>query len=331
MLKKLSDDIPDANPGLPKEISERNYHDQLSKVTPEQLAQAKEGILKLKKGEKIDITDPMLPFNLNKIKAPEDVIATIHTIGNALEGTLPRDLSVAERLAEGANLHGVDVESYTAFVQKNTNNVQEAIQFIEGSKISSAFHAQKTIDLAKKFQAHPTPENELAYSTQLVEASEASRAASGLGTAFGQGLATFKKVGNLADIRGEADLLRTDLMNRVVNPSKRTAQQRAAQQIRLQKLDEAQGKLLREQLLREEKLFKGKNAQQKTKELLEANLGQLRAFNNYVNKGALVRTRDALSDIYINGLLSNPKTQIINTLGNSSSILLSIVERSIAS
>ena len=329
-VKKLVETIPEPNPALPKELSERNYHDQLKKVTPDQIQHAKELIKKLQKGEKIDITDEMLPFNLNKVKAPEDVISTIHVIGQALEGSLPRNLSVAERLAEGAKLHGVDVESYTAHVQKNTNSVQEAIQFIEGSKASAAFHSQKTIDLARKFEANPTPENELAFSTQLVEASEAARAASGLGTAFGQGLATFKKVANLKDIQGEADLLRTDLMNRAVNPSKDTAIVRARHMTKLNDLNEAQHKHLLEQLKREEKLFKGKDKAQVTKDLLEADLGQLRGYHNYVNKGFLVKTRDALSDIFINGLLSNPKTQIINTLGNTSSIMLSIVERAIA-
>tara|TARA_R100000781_G_scaffold95882_1_gene59988 strand:- start:60 stop:4283 length:4224 start_codon:yes stop_codon:yes gene_type:complete len=47
----------------------------------------------------------------------------------------------------------------------------------------------------------------------------------------------------------------------------------------------------------------------------------------FVHKGATARTVDAILEAYITGLLWNPKTQIVNFLGNASASILGVLER----
>lgn len=57
--------------------------------------------------------------------------------------------------------------------------------------------------------------------------------------------------------------------------------------------------------------------------------GQIR-ISQALKKGKVPRTRDALLEVYIQGLLSNPKTQFINAVGNTAAIAMTVAERKIA-
>lgn len=54
------------------------------------------------------------------------------------------------------------------------------------------------------------------------------------------------------------------------------------------------------------------------------------ALANITRKGALGRTNDAVTELWINGLLSGPKTHIVNMSSNSLTALMQIPERAIA-
>ena len=70
--------------------------------------------------------------------------------------------------------------------------------------------------------------------------------------------------------------------------------------------------------------------QSELEEIGKATLAQLKARLKAMNTGKVTRTKDAALEIYINGLLSSPKTFEINMLGNSTAIGASVIERSYA-
>ena len=70
--------------------------------------------------------------------------------------------------------------------------------------------------------------------------------------------------------------------------------------------------------------------QSELEEIGKATLAQLKSRLKAMNTGKIARTKDAALEIYINGLLSSPKTFEINMLGNSTAIGASVIERSYA-
>ena len=64
--------------------------------------------------------------------------------------------------------------------------------------------------------------------------------------------------------------------------------------------------------------------------LREAELIKLKGRLRYISQGFWSTTRDLNSEIFINGLLSNTKTGIINFTGNATAIMAAVFERSIA-
>jgi hypothetical protein len=62
-----------------------------------------------------------------------------------------------------------------------------------------------------------------------------------------------------------------------------------------------------------------------------AEAGMYRELGEVVSKTSYAKTRDAVLEGWINGLLSNPTTHIVNTMSNSSVMGLRIAERSVAS
>lgn len=61
-----------------------------------------------------------------------------------------------------------------------------------------------------------------------------------------------------------------------------------------------------------------------------ANAGQITQLSSFVQKGAYARTRDAVLEAWINGLLSNPATHVANTVSNTSVAVLRMAERAVA-
>ena len=64
--------------------------------------------------------------------------------------------------------------------------------------------------------------------------------------------------------------------------------------------------------------------------MLRDSPGGVEAMANALKKGKFPATRDALLEMYINGLLSKPSTHVLNIVGNISAYTMSLAERKIA-
>ena len=62
-----------------------------------------------------------------------------------------------------------------------------------------------------------------------------------------------------------------------------------------------------------------------------ANAGMYQELDNFVQRGVWARTRDAMQEAWIMGLLSGPKTHIVNLMSNSSVVFMQMYERKVAS
>lgn len=62
-----------------------------------------------------------------------------------------------------------------------------------------------------------------------------------------------------------------------------------------------------------------------------ANAGMYQELDNFVQRGVWARTRDAMQEAWIMGLLSGPKTHIVNVMSNTSVVFMQMYERKVAS
>lgn len=62
-----------------------------------------------------------------------------------------------------------------------------------------------------------------------------------------------------------------------------------------------------------------------------ANAGMYQELDNFVQRGVWARTRDAMQEAWIMGLLSGPKTHIVNTMSNTAVVFMQMYERKAAS
>ena len=62
-----------------------------------------------------------------------------------------------------------------------------------------------------------------------------------------------------------------------------------------------------------------------------ANAGMYQELDTFVQRGVLARTGDAMQEAWIMGLLSGPKTHIVNVMSNSAVVFMQMYERKVAS
>lgn len=62
-----------------------------------------------------------------------------------------------------------------------------------------------------------------------------------------------------------------------------------------------------------------------------ANAGMYQELDNFVQRGVWARTRDAMQEAWIMGLLSGPKTHIVNLMSNTAVVFMQMYERKVAS
>lgn len=82
--------------------------------------------------------------------------------------------------------------------------------------------------------------------------------------------------------------------------------------------------------------LQGAGGSEVTRELAQrvtslARAGEIQALTRVAEKGAYATTRDAIIEVWINGLLSSPVTHAVNTISNTSVVSLRMVERGTAS
>jgi hypothetical protein len=318
----------------PDRKMQTDYETELAHLSDAERDSAIAIVQKVLKGEAIDITDAKLPFNLNKVLTSGDILQTTFALGRLIRETLPRATtraSLPNAIEDFATTFGIDPKLFGQQVARVTTNVDEAIDYVQGAKIVSTLQVKRLLAEGDKFiKAPQSAEATLAWNTQLLETLESLRATSGFGTAAGRLLAEHKMVAKLGSITQQNDAIRMNLLQTMMDVSKDGAKVRASRMLNLDAKNALQTEALQKRLGREDKLFKGKDQAAQTKRILEADSYQLRGMANYVNQGAYARTKDALLEIYINGLLSNPKTFAVNAFGNISAMATSIFERGVA-
>ena len=300
----------------------------LAKMTPEQIDTIGKTLIRISKGEDVKIKDWHMPLNLFNLRAPHEIRQAIHVIGEITQKQLPRNKPLGDQIADLSDLLSIEPSAIREQLQLNAKSVEEATRYITGAKHFVILETKKQQDAVKKYLASKkTTSDEIELNKQIVETTESIHAAAGMSTAFGRGLQSYNDLTKFRTVTQEADVLRGEILNRAIRVKKEGSEVFANQHAKLHKFTKEQTEELRKFLQRQENLFKGRDQAEVLQEILDANLIQLRGMNNYVKLTKYARTRRALSEIYINGLLSNPKTNIINIAGNVSAIGTSIFER----
>jgi O6-methylguanine-DNA--protein-cysteine methyltransferase len=323
--------------------------------------------------------DLLNPFNITKLNSPQERLSVISQLGEIMKDKLPRNVSKASKQARRQFLDeeinritkywGVDPEAFVKHLRTVTGSVDNAIAYIQSSKLITDIQVQKGLKLGRAFLKSKDPKDYEAFTAAAVNSVETARGASGLGTAFGRGLAEFKHIADMGDLASQADLMKAKMMNDVITSTPELGKKRASVMVKLDEIAEFEKKenperfkkqkpLTDEQkadknIKRLEKYLKdlqtGKDktskrtrtpreqeildqikafkAEKKLTEIFSAEQMQTRARFKSTLMSTKAKTRDVLSEIYINGLLSSFKTSIINLAGNTSAIMSSIIER----
>lgn len=90
------------------------------------------------------------------------------------------------------------------------------------------------------------------------------------------------------------------------------------------------GRLRSRQILETLDQFGGEDGARKMAELILDTGGNPAKLAQVTRKGALARTNDAITEVWINGLLSGPKTHMVNIVSNSLTALMQAPERFVA-
>lgn len=385
--------------------------------------------------------DLLNPFNISKLNSPQERLSVIKQLGEIMKDKLPRNASkqtkeanrrfLDEEINRITKYWGVDPQSFVRHLKTVTSSVEDAIAYIQSSKLITDIQVQKGLKLGRVYLKSKDPKDLEAFTEATVNSVETARGASGLSTAFGRGLAEFKHVADMGDLASQADLMKAKMMHDIITSTPELGKKRASVMVKLdeiaalerkenperfrKELDDVElaerniqrlqkelddlnaGKIpdpkrkrviteeekaLKEQIkkakedlgiakeraprkpLTEEQLadrnikrlekylkdlkagkdktskrtrtpkeqeimdqIKAFKAEKKLNEIFSAEQMQTRARYKSTMMSAKAKTRDVLSEIYINGLLSSIKTSVINMAGNTSAIMSSIIER----
>lgn len=386
-IAKIVKNLPDMDTAVihetNKEVSDvaEFYHAATPEVQ-DKMASLFKDVLDGKKLEDVDL-ESLSPFNLSKLNTPLERKTILAQMGKIMEDRLPRntgDPKVRRAMLDAeinkiVKYFGVSPEQFITHLKTVTNDVEGAIAYIQSSKVLTDLQVQRALKLGKDHMLSRSPENFRNFTEQLTSAVETAQATSGLGTAFGRGLAEFKSVADAKTLASQTNLIKAQLAHDVItstpelgirragnlvkldelakfekkiDPDRfasneprapRTDAQKAAANIkRLQKrikdINEGTIKAPKRELtdfenaLKEE--IKAIQAEKQLDEIFSASNLQSRAILKASRMSLGAKTRDALLEVYINGLLSSVKTSVVNFSGNTTAIVSSIIDRTYA-
>tara|TARA_R110000803_G_scaffold210576_1_gene282749 strand:- start:27 stop:3983 length:3957 start_codon:yes stop_codon:yes gene_type:complete len=321
--------------------------------------------------------DLLNPFNITKLNSPQERLSVISQLGEIMKDKLPRNASKASKQARRQFLDeeinritkywGVDPEAFVKHLRTVTSSVDNALSYIQSSKLITDIQVQKGLKLGRAFLKSKDPKDYEAFTAAAVNSVETARGASGLGTAFGRGLAEFKHIADMGDLASQTDLMKAKMMNEVITSTPELGKKRASVMVKLDEIAEFERKenpkrfakkLTEDELadknikrlekhladLKTDKVAPDKRArrideqeildqitafkaEKKLSQIFSAEQMQTRARFKSTLMSTKAKTRDVLSEIYVNGLLSSVKTSAINLAGNTSAIMSSIIER----
>jgi hypothetical protein len=327
--------------------------------------------------------DSLSPFNLSKLNTPLERKTLLAQMGEIMQDTLPRNTgtvagrraSVDSEINKIVKYFGTTPEKYVAHLRTRIAGVEGTIPYIQSSKILTDIQVQRALKAGRASLNSGSSKAMQEFTAQLANAVETAQEASGLGTAFGRGLAEFKNVADARTLSSQTDLVKAQLAHDVITSTPEIGQRRAGTLVKLDELasfertadpdrfasnkpikartdgEKATANIKRlqkriddvksgktpvpkrkltefEDALKEE--LKALQAEKKLDEIFSANEMQSRAMLRASRMSLGAKTRDALLEIYINGLLSSIKTSVVNFTGNSTAIITSIIDRAYA-
>ena len=293
-------------------------------------------------GRPIDITDPKLPINLNKIETSEQIRSVIHAVGKVIHNKLDRNMPMTDYADKALSILG----------RINAKKVQEAAEQVDYSRGYIVASKLMTVNATQNHLKHldiylKNPEDVVAkfnYNMSQLEMVESVNAAANLSTAGGRFLAEFKLVSKELTKDEQATLWKADILNRMIDSGKvslkkakrerKLADKTAfeSQAVRKGDVDPSKVRAKRKKepkstSRKEEIADIEKGVARKSLQIQRANEMQLQTILAYGDKSLRAKTRDVALEVFINGLLSRPTTQLINISGNASAIGTSIFER----
>jgi hypothetical protein len=293
-------------------------------------------------GRPIDITDTDLPINLTKIETAEQLKAVIHAVGKVIDKKLDRNLPMTDYASKAAQLVGrIGAKN----VQKAAEQVDYSRGYVVASKLMTVNATRNHLKHLEKYLANPDDTvAQFNYNLSQIEMVESVNAAANLSTSGGRFLAEFKKVSKELTKDQQAALWKADILNKMIDSGKVTLKkaQRArkisdeaafksettrAGDVDPTKVRKQRQKRPKDTSRKTERDKISKDIATKGRRADRSNEMQLQSMLAYSGKSRFVRTRDAALEVYINGLLSKPTTQIINMAGNTSTLATAVFER----
>ena len=349
-MKLFEEALPDVKAAAKKSYQDvkDDYISPWDKLTPEKRLEAEDIVQKWSRGEKVDNIDlsKIESMNLLKYKGPVARKQLIQFLSEKMEikqllkpKIKTQDFDTVEGMAE---VLGIPSREASRIVKDQALNVREAIKFVGVSRALASAEIKQAED---GFALYAKTGNRADYKEALshtessynfmADGGELSKASSDLLRAHGKlidpidNLTDLKTLARHSIIYGDPELS--------IKQSGWFAARRNVDELKIKATFKGgttrQGKLKK---IKGETVFQTRERalalakQIEFDEINKANLGQIKSRLQAMNKSFSARTRDALLEIYVNGLLSSVKTFEVNVFGNTTAMFSSIIDRAYA-
>jgi len=349
-MKMFEDSLPDVKAAAKKSYQDvkDDYISPWDKLTPEKRLEAEDIVQKWSRGEKVENIDlsKIESMNLLKYKGPVARKQLIQFLSEKMEikqllkpKIKTQDFDTVEGMAEVLD---IPMREASRIVKDKALEVREAIKFVGVSRALASAEIKKAED---GFALYAKTGNRADYETALshtessynfmADGGELSKASSDLLRAHAKlidpidSITELKTLARHSIIYGDPELS--------IKQSGWFAARRNVDELKIQstfkggitrksKLKKIKGESVEK--LRERALAQAKQIE--FDEINKANLGQVKARLKAMNMSFKAKTRDALLEIYVNGLLSSVKTFEVNVLGNTTAMFSSVIDRAYA-
>ena len=347
---KLFDDLPDVKAAA-KDSYERTRDDYVrpwEKLTETKQAEALTIVEKWSRGEKVTNVDlnTIESMNLLKLKGSSDIKPLLQflskrmDIKKLLKGRIKtEDFDTASGMSKVLEMPEKEA---ARILEEQAGNVREAIKYVGVARALGAAEMKKADDAFALFASsgkRETYEKALSHTKlsydMLASGGELSKASSDLLRSHQK---LINQVDNLDELRSLArhSIIYNDPELSIKQAGWFTARKNVNDmevQFKFKGGSRKKTKLTKlenetEEAFRERSLLKAQQIEQEA--IDKANLKQIKARLNSINKSLGARTRDSLLELYINGLLSSIKTFEVNMIGNTTAMFTSALERAYA-
>jgi hypothetical protein len=249
---------------------------------------------RLRDGEPVDLTES-LGTNLDKIKGHDDLLKLI----KITEEEIVKPLKKAGVSSTKSWNQTVDAVKKIGSSIEDVNILSEGTRDLDtrllAAKLIQIDVADQTLNFMQRMSRNASPEDIVELYRRIELSAGITKQVGQAASETGRALNILRKVNE----PGASTLARVDALTNILGGRK-------------------QNTLMVQRILNLAK-EEGADALQLMKEL-----------EKFANRTTAGKTADAFFEMYVNGLLSRPVTQIVNTLGNASTTMMAIGERFIA-